>query len=407
MSFSFEPLESGVSVFVFKGAEAPGHVLDSGLVAGTFAISPKMIVSRMQDHVVETSDGDLHMLINLGLGGGLVLFTSTDNGASWHQNMTFNASGFASTADIRIASDEDEAIMVYTTRNGAIAYAKLDYDTVQDVWTVAYTTTVVDDVMSPNAAHPTITLAASGRLWIAYSEETDDGVVLSVAWSDNAGRDWTETVVTTLDAEAGSARILATEDGVGLIYATAETVTWATYSIGEGVWNFTEIDRDGAIGRYASHFSTAQDGDTLYIVMVGTNQELSFMVYDGVSDSWTRPADIPGVPHGVTTAQISVETDGGLYVTYDDPHTDTLIVMESLDGGQSWSDFAELATPDWIATGPVRMEAPEHFDDELIVFQQVRFPGNDQLSFLWSWTLDTTDGSSSVSASFEAPDWLV
>ncbi len=42
-----------------------------------------LIVSRPQDHMVQTADGVLHMLINRGLGEGLVLVSSDDGGATW------------------------------------------------------------------------------------------------------------------------------------------------------------------------------------------------------------------------------------------------------------------------------------------------------------------------------------
>ncbi|MEO1554821.1 MAG: hypothetical protein AAFS01_00200 [Pseudomonadota bacterium] len=376
--------------FIFMPPVETDPIIDEGVVAGTWSFfASKMIVSRMQDHVIETSDGDLHLLLNLGPNKGLRLITSTDNGQTWSLSADLPDANLVSTADIRMVEGTDRAVLVYTTGTDEIVYIDLMYDTDANAWTALNLQTVASDVDEATALNPTIAIAASGRLYVGYADGGDFGVTVTVHWSDDLGQSWSSARYFDSDALVGSARVLTTPDTFGTLYATTEDIVWITYNVRAGDWDTETVLSPGSLGYYASHFSTTTMGGDIFLVNADPDLTLSFVIYDGDAGGWGAAMTIPEVTAPVSSAQISAETDGDLYITYDNVDTLELVVLESADGGQTWDELATLDAPKILIDEPMRFEAPEQFDDELIIFQQIGFPGIDAVSGLYYYVIDT------------------
>ncbi|RAH96513.1 hypothetical protein DLJ53_31850 [Acuticoccus sediminis] len=375
-----------------------GPVIDQGPVRQAWTFNaPKLIVSRMQDHVVETSDGHLHALVNLGGRRGLTLLSSEDAGQSWQRAGEIPDTA-DSSADIRLVDGEDRLLVVTATGEGSVIYAAYDYDPADGSWSLAVTSEVtggVDDA----STNPTIVMDDGGRLAVACNVETPDGLALVLAWSDD-GLTWTRAEpLVDPDVAAGSFRVLSTPDGIGVLAATADAFTFLAYDAGTGEWTSEPVSGTGAAGRFASHFSTTTLGEDIVLASVGEDEVVRVVLYDGGTGTWGAPA-APLGDLAATNVQISAGADGSLHLVADDHDSPgRLVVYESEDGGASWSEEAVLQVPCLLRTEPlpfeipdlplVRFEAPEHFDDELVVLTQVNVPGVYGVSGLYSFVIDT------------------
>ncbi|MHA6326668.1 sialidase family protein [Roseivivax sp. CAU 1753] len=365
-----------------------------GAIPTTKGMSPKMIVSRMQDHIIETSDGDLHLMVNMGLGQGTVIMTSTDSGVTWERSMLIGQHGIGSSADIRMVLDGDTAAVVFSTDAGEIVFWRLEYDTEANTWTSRTQQVVANGVESSGISHPTIAVSDRGLVLVAYTETTDAGLEINFAYSDDGGYTWTNTQIDVLDAEAGAARVLATTSGFGVLYATSDGIFWAGYTPATSSWSYEEVYSGGAIGKYATHFSTVEVGDSTYVAVVDPDLTLILLEYDALSRSWSEALVFEDSAGSVSSVQISAEDDGRLYLTYDDTETGELYVLESLDHGDTWVTVATLDVPFFFDPGPVRFEVPEYFDDEMVIVMQVNLAFTDKFSMLYSWSVDLADPAS-------------
>lgn len=363
-----------------------------------------MITTRMQDHMVTTSDGDLHMLINRGVSAGLTMLTSTDGGLSWTESFIFGNTGRYSTSDMRMANTEDTLCVAYTTAEGKVAFRIMTYDPAANVWTVELHRIVDNDSLNVQSVHPTLALSDNGRVLISYTEETDAGLRVVVTWSDDLGSTWDTTEETIAGVDAGSTRIFSTGNGTtGLLYATKDGIEWATYDPRSDVWQSETIAGKGVAGKYCSHFSTTVVGDNIVVAYADTDGNLRVLRYNGNTETWSDPVRPDGTkPINVTTAQISASDDGDLYIIFDDADKGVLVVMESTDGGKTWHNEAVLDSPASLTASPTRFESPEHFEGDLVITEQIQSPDNDKVTGLYYHIVDV-DGSGGVTTTTVAP----
>ena len=383
---------------VAQGDASP--VLHQGLLWKVFVPdAPKLIVSRMQDHVVETSDGHLHTLVNLHRGRGLTLLSSDDDGRTWDVTARIpNTRG--SSSDIRLVEGEDRLLVVTTTKAGKVLYGTYDYDLADGGWTRDIASEVTHAGIDNTTTNPTVAMDAEGTIAVAYNVEGDDGLGLVFAWSEDGGATWEKAETDFPGVAAGSFRVLSTPDGFAVLAATAEAMTFLTYDPGTDTWSGETVNETGAVGRYASHFSTTTIGDDIYAASVDASETLSVMRYEGATGAWSEPETPAPITGKTTNVQLSAGSDGSLHLVYDDhDHPGRLVVLESEDGGETWSEEAVLQVPRWLRLEPtllqfddlplVRFEAPEQFDDELLVEVQVNIPGRDGWTSLYTFVLDT------------------
>jgi hypothetical protein len=350
-----------------------------------------LIVSRAQDHMIETSDGVLHMLINRGIDRGLTLISSHDGGKTWTVTDAdgFGISNRTATSDIRLLDGQDAMIVTYVDDAGRVVFAICSYDPFTGQWTRLQSSIVDTDLASPRTVQATVAMTDSGTILLAYTEETATGLNVVLQQSLDGGRTWSETVLVQPGIAAGSARTIAAGDHEGIIYSNADAVYWLTWD-DTGNWSLEVIDAAGSIGRFASHFSTVTIGDDVVVANVGTDLTLRILRFDGDSGEWLKPVQPLGDDIDVSSAQISVSDDTGyIYVTFDDASKPgRLIVIESRDGGETWALEAILQTPPALVAPPTRFEAPEHFEGDLVIAQQILAPGNTKANGLFYHSVD-------------------
>ena len=346
-----------------------------------------LIVSRPQDKMVETSDGALHMAINKGLAQGLTIVTSTDDGRNWDVSLEV-PSNLLGTADIRLLPGTDTMMMSYVNAANNVAFAVFVYDDVSNGWTPVRSAIVDPGSQSVFSVQPTVAISNNGIVQIAYTEEVEGGVRLVLAQSSDAGVTWTLQEMLHEGSSSGAARMIVTDNGRGIVFATHDAMYWVTFNERDS-WTMEVIDENGTVGRFASHFNTTKVGDDIYLVNVGTDLNMRLIRYDGATGTWDDPSLPLGLTGDVTSVQISASDTGNLYITYDDyAQLGRLIVLASSDGGHSWTEIAVLQTPQLMVAGPTRFEAPEQFSGDLVIAQQVKLPNSDLANGLYYHTVD-------------------
>lgn len=374
-----------------------GPVTDGGIIGDAWAFrAQQIIVSRMQDHIVETDDGHLHMLINTADDNSLLMLTSTDGGESWEEAGAFFGNvNRNSSSDFRLSESEDGVARVsYANLRSGISYGELSYDETTGTWTEEFKSVVKLGDINPLGTNSTIAEGASGNLFIAYSVETDEGLDGRLSVSLNDGETWTEFSGFEDDVGAGSMRVVPTAGSFGVLYVSALEVQWVTYDTDASDWTSEVIAEVGALGRYSSHFSTTTFDDDIYFATVSHDFEISFLHYDAQTDTWSEATTPDITPSGdVSSVQMSADTNGNLYMSYDNDAEGTLEVIKSTDEGQTWEEFAILEVPGWLSSTPTRFEAPENFDDELPIVVQTSAPFFDRVTGLYAFSLDTDNGA--------------
>jgi hypothetical protein len=347
-----------------------------------------LIVSRPQDHMVQTADGVLHMVINRGLGEGLVLVSSDDGGATWDSVFRFGFGNPLSTSDIRLIDGQDMMIVSYLNGGNNVAFAMFAYDPMTGLWTEIAGSVVDRDLDAPDTVHPTVVLAPDGTILIAYTDEVEGGLRVVLQQSFDNGLTWTETVLSQPGVDIGSARAIAVGDTEGVIYSNSDTMYWLTWD-DSGVWHMEVIDPAGTVGSFASHFSSITLDDVVIVANVGSDLVLRVMWLDGATGDWSE-AVLPTGRMPVTNVQISISDDTGfIYVTFDDVSSPGgLVVMESRDGGKTWDLEALVQTPADMVSPPTRFEAPEHFSGDLVITMQVLAPGEAEGLYVHSIDVD-------------------
>ena len=352
--------------------------------------SERMITARIQDHVVQTADGALHLVINTGYQGGLMLLSSHDNGRDWDISRIFADTDRMSSADLRLAADGTRLLMVYLTDDDRVALQVLEPGSASQSWETGAWTLVDNDSYRPFAVMPTVAVSGDRTIVVGYTEEVIGGLNLMLRWSDDGGASWSSAQTRLQSEDAGVLRVLATGDIMGALFATGEALHWIQYDMGFG-WRMQPMAEIGTAGRFASHFATTTLGQDIFMVGVSPDNQPFLMRLDGVTGAWGPPAAILGPDFEGSNAQISASADGNLYVVLDNGENGLLVVLESTDAGASWTIIARLEAPANLDADPARFETPEMFDGDLFVFQQVDLPGQPGVTGLYQHVVDVDD----------------
>jgi hypothetical protein len=327
-----------------------------------------MLSARMQNHFVVTPDGAYHAIVNDGRGS-LQIHTSSDGGSSWSVGTTIRDAGTNSHADL-VVLPGGELVVTYNTAAREIVASTYSYVSAAEAWRLSGTGIVDASSLSTG---PTIAIGADGTLYVAYVEELRDGsLVLQVLTSADGGATWSgETLEAFVNGESrGSARVVATPDGVGVVYTADETLRWAQQD-STGEWEYdlllTYVGEQASSGN--NHFSAVVSGNDVHVFTNDGARHPTLLTYDGASGSWSEPLVFSDYT-GAAYTEISLSSDGSIYLMFDDKEAGVLQVLESGDGGSSFAAIAELSTGK-EDTGNPRMEAPAYFDGSLPVLQQV------------------------------------
>lgn len=367
--------------------------------------SERMITARIQDHVVQTVDGALHLVINTGYQGGLVLLSSHDHGRNWDIAHVFSDTDRMSSADLRLAADGIRLLMVYMTENDRVALQVLEPGDTAHSWETGAWTLVGSESYRPFAVLPTVAVSDDRTIVVGYTEEVIGGLKLMLRWSDDGGNTWSSAQTRLQGEDAGVLRVLATGDIMGALFATGDTLHWIHYDPGFG-WRMQPVAEIGTAGRFASHFTTTTLGDDIFMVGVSPDCQPFLMRLDGVTGTWGPPTAILGPDFEGSNAQISASADGNLYVVLDNADNGLLVVLESTDAGANWTIIARLEVPARMGTDPARFETPEMFDGDLFVFQQVDLPGQPGVTGLYQHVVDVDDNGFSAFSGYVPDDTL-
>ena len=312
----------------------------------------RMISYRHQEHMWQTADGALHVVMNRGRlkpASGLGLHTSLDGGRTWAVQLNWPGARNDSTADGVLAGDR--LSLAYSSDSGAIVYNDLRYDIGTRTWSQLRSETV----FAPGAftaENPTVAVDDNDTTWVVYvtTELATGALRINVASRATGSAPWVDTglVFGGVGAPGAgrSARLLAVAGGMTMIYKVEQTLTWATRPNSAGSdapWTESVLfvsPRSTGRDPYASHFSIVADSQKNLHFVVADGGKLYYFPYSGPNGSWGtgRVLDSTAV---VAYCQISITADDRLMVVYNDASGDSR-VMESLNGGESFTGVALL-----------------------------------------------------------------
>jgi hypothetical protein len=312
-----------------------------------------LISYRHQEHLWQTSDGSLHLLLNRGrqtTNPGLTLMSSYDGGSNWTVALNWPDAGIDTTADGQQTGDSLD--VVYSTAVGGIAHAQLGYDATRRSWSRTPSRPVFAASAAFTAENPTVTVDATGRRWAAYvaSDAATGSPRINVAYRDPGSSTWTEAglVFGGIGAprQDRSARLLTVPGGVGMLYRIEGTSTWAWHAVGspdDQAWQETMILTSRRAGRgdpAGSHFSVATDSRGVRHLLTADDSIPYYLVYLADQGRWSTPRPLDA---NVSTSysQLTVMADDRLVAVYNNSSGDSRVQI-SADGGATWALTAIL-----------------------------------------------------------------
>lgn len=345
-------------------------------ISGT---ADRLISYRHQNHMWQTADGATHVLVNTGTQPdrrSLQLYSSPDNGVTWTANLGLGGSGFDATSDgILIGND---LYVTYSTISDGVGFAVLHYDADTRTWT---RTLVETAYLSTNVIAQTPALArdTAGRTWIAFTAQDRTTLEYSIRMlrkSSDASA-WVDTgfVFGTPDnvSNERSARPVAVNDGVTMVFMEHQYVYWATR---QDAWDenqawtvrplYTSVGGD--IDPYGSHYNIAKDAaGNLHMASVDGGRLMYFRLLKGQT-TWTWRY----ITDAIKATYVQTVVIGPTLMMMTNWNTQVR-VFQSTDGGASWQRTNTLTHP--LATAGVsydnpRMEAPSESLSPVPVLQQ-------------------------------------
>jgi hypothetical protein len=355
----------------------------------------------MQDHVFETKDGVVHMLINLGAGSDLNYLSSTDGGLNWVSSNSFTDASYSTAADVSLYANGRNAANVYVNDQGGIVFSMTKWNETNDVWNEGrHVVLDTPRAVSPFDCNPTIERDANGRLWISYAEIIGKNANLSLYFSDDNGASWTSGLTTIRGVTAASSSVISAGDDTGMIISTNNGLYWVTVN-SSGNFKKIQLSDEGVAGYYASHYTSVVHNDDIYLTTISSQGHLKLYVYDSAANNWAQPTNPVGTSKEVTSVQLSESSDGKLYLIYDDVALGKISVVESSDDGATWSLVTNVKVPARAVSDPIRFETPEHFTDDLILLVQVTAKNMTDVDGLYQIIIDV-DGDG-IEAGGSAP----
>ncbi|WP_424967482.1 sialidase family protein [Dinoroseobacter sp. S375] len=327
-------------------------------------------VSRMQDKIVETADGAIHVLLNEGQFKGLTLRTSYDNGATWVETYEFDQTGRFSTGHLEIMADGDTLTVSFQDDKGEIRFQTLDYDPSAQNWSaIMEPSTAIAGVASGRISLPNHTMDAEGTLYAVALEANLFAPKIALSTSTDGGLTWSTEVTRFGEYEAASARLVTTPEVTGVLLATDTNISWLDGATGA----FVEVSDLGSYQLLASHYSVTVVGNDIYLANVTEEEtpQVEFFVFDGDTQTWSERISPQNTFDSEAYVQLSSNAEGHLYMTIDEIGTGLVRVLESVDGGQNWEIETDIVVESRVEAGFTRMVAPEYFTEDLVIFQMV------------------------------------
>jgi hypothetical protein len=361
----------------------------------------RMVSYRNQQHSWQTSDGAIHLMVNIGNtpnAESLVLYSSFDSGATWTPDFTLpNTNGFSTSDGILTSTGTGAQLQImYGTQppNGAIMYAVAQYTAATQSWTVS-APQVAYAASRQMASMPAFVADSAGNLWCGFTLEDLSTQLYSIGMAYQAAgqQQWTNTglefgpVDTTTEH---GARPVPLAGGVGMLYQVDTTLYWAYHLNGEPIgaaWTTATLYTGMppvATDPYGTHFSVAVDSDdNLYLAFAGGNAALQFARYGSTLAEWSPVRQLNSASS--SSGYVEVTLAGGNVIVMTNYET-SIQVFQSTDRGQTFTATQMLRhdTPppgsDLDYQNP-RVEAPANATSPIPVWQQFVQGSTDGLLF--------------------------
>ncbi len=327
-------------------------------------------VSRMQDKIIETPDGAIHIVLNEGRFAGLTLRSSYDNGATWDETYRFEDTGRFSTAHLQMLPDGETLTVSFQGDDGEIYYQALDYDADTHGWSaLADPSLAVEGIASGRVSLPNHLVAEDGTIYAVAIQSNIFAPRITLSSSEDGGASWSTETTRFPDHEAASARLVSTPEVTGVLLATDTNISWLDGATGA----LEEVSDLGSYQVFASHYSVTVVGNDIYLANVTEEEtpQLEFFIYDGDTRSWSERISPDHTFASEAYVQLSSNEEGHLYMTFDEIGTGLVRVLESVDGGLTWDIETDIVVESGVEAGFTRMVAPEYFTEDLVIFQMV------------------------------------
>jgi len=238
--------------------------------------------------------------------------------------------------------------------------------------------------------HPTIAINDHGDLFATYTDVTPHGLTLFVDESTDGGRSW--NVVdhkTFVGAAQGSARVLDMHGTIGIVYTLDHSLHSADYSPGAGLQQGQEIFsyQHDQVTFFTSHFSAIDVGGNRLVSTNDGDYHLALLEYSQKT-GWTEPQILTDDSERVTFSQLTLSSNGTVYLTYNDKLNDDIRVLESSNGGRTFTPYLTASLPAAEAGEAVHIAAPtETGGNSFAVLAQVQNPFKHDIQELLSFNV--------------------
>lgn len=352
----------------------------------------RVISYRHQQHMVQTADGALHLMLNRGTltpGPGLSLYSSFDGGTTWSFMHNFELTDDKSTGDVLLAGSE--LSVAYHTIDNKLMFTRLQYDSALRTWTpllleLAYASG------QWAALNPTLAIDDLGTVWMGFNAKGRFNGLgnLRLVNRVGGGNVWTDPNLvfgpTDKKAVERSARPVRLPGGVGMVWTVHEVTYWSRRSNGmpdNSLWSqltlYTGLPATQIEDPYASHFNVTTD-DTGGVHLISVEEyDVLYFKYANSTDSWTAPTVVDD-GRKVAYAQMGL-FNGKLAVGYSVQRSKGTLAL-SPDLGSTWTNHADLSM---LAIGPginlntARVELPARSVGVLPMLQQYEDNGTQRL----------------------------
>lgn len=344
----------------------------------------RMISYRQQEHMWQTGDGAIHVLINLGAqtqsGNSLTLFSSFDSGETWIPSVSLTPTKQYATSDGVLVGNDLH--VVYSSSAGNVMYSVLQYDSTLKSWSLVQTETAFESGKF-RGLNPGIAIDNEGGVWCAFVSENYLAQEYNIRMLYRPAGDaaWQDTGLifgqTDGDSIERSARPVAVRNGIGMVYTVHQQFFWAYRSDGAPVtepWTeqtlFTSsppYDTDP----YASHFSVATDSEKNVHLAFSDHGQLLYARFLDASQGWDPIRTLTG---DVSAGYVQVSVAAGNIVLFTNEYT-YVGVFQSSDGGTSFAYTQLLTHALASADGTIsyrypRIETPGQSLDPIPLLQQ-------------------------------------
>ncbi len=362
---------------------APGVPRIQGVPTNLASDSDRIISYRHQEHLWQTADGALHVVINRGSltpGPGLALFSSFDGGLTWQWQRSFADTDGDSVSDGQLIGDS--LAFLQQTVGGNLVFHRLTWDAGARTWSMVQEETAWASEQF-TALNASVAVDAQGTFWCAFDarDRVTNDVNIRLLMRPAAASGWQDSgqVFGPTDHRSieRSARPVAVPGGMGLLFTVRETVYWAERTdemAPDAPWPVSTLFVGAPTARlvdpYASHFSVVADDAGFTHLFLIDNFDVLYFKRDPLTRSWAGGARVDddkktaytqgGIVNGKLAAAWSVQRGAGSAVV-------------SADGGTTFQAAAALQLPPdapGVSYGQARVEMPTRSTGPLVILQQ-------------------------------------